>query len=451
MRDRSCQLTVADTFEAVAAYIEQPSLSLPKPVVAQAKRLLLDGISWMVMGARKEEVKPLLSQHPEADGADTCTVIGDGRTLGFLDALFINTALAQVHDCNDGRRLARRDGGSNHPGRCVIPAALTLGERHRLSGRALLDLVVMGYEIASRVQVRQPDLEYSITVAALISKLLGYDTATACRAASLAALTFPARSPGLDDTDFDFLVQGFIARAAATAAFEAGSVRSLPAPHDDIQLASPFPSSGSEGANRYEILNVYIKPYPCCRALHGSIDLALEMRALPDFAIGEIASITIRTGNRKQYLFDATDANATYKRCQFSIPYVTACALLDGDVAEATFSRERIAARDVAELQGKIRCAYDAALEFNPAGFASHFRPSAMTITMNDGRIYSRETAAPRGSTVNPLSERDFLAKFARWMGPEVSQASKDLIVARIHTLESLDDVTELVRLARPG
>jgi 2-methylcitrate dehydratase PrpD len=442
---------VADTFEAIAAYILEPPPPLPKPVVTQAKRLLLDGISWMVMGARKEEAKPLLAQHPEVDGPGACTVIGDGRRLGFLDALFANTALAQVHDCNDGRRLARRDGGSNHPGRCVIPAALTLGERHRLSGRALLDLVVMGYEIASRVQVRQPDMEYSITVAALISKLLGHDPTTACRAASLAALTFPAREHGLDDTDFDFLVQGFIARAAATAALEAGSARSLPAPRDDVQLASPLPSSGSEGANRYEILNVYIKPYPCCRALHGSIDLALEMRSLGDFAPGDIESITIRTGNRKQYLFDATDATATYKRCQFSIPYVTACALLDGDVNEATFTRGRIMARDVAELQGKIRCAYDAALEFNPTGFASHFRPSAMTITTIDGRTFSRETAAPRGSTVNPLSETELLAKFEKWMGPEVSQASKHLIVSSVHDLESMDDVSQLVRLARRG
>lgn len=442
---------MADPFDAIAAYIRQPSPPLPPPVVAQAKRLLLDGISWMVMGARKDEAKPMLAQHLEAEGPGTCTVIGAGRTLGFLDALFANTALAQVHDCNDGRRLARRDGGSNHPGRCVIPAALTLGERHRLSGRALLDLVVMGYEIASRVQVRRPDMEYSLTVAALLSKVRGYDTATACRAAALAALTFPAREHGLDDTDFDFLVQGFIARAAATAALEAGSARSLPTVLDDVKLASPFPSGGSDGANRYEILNVYIKPYPCCRALHGSIDLALEMRAIADFSVSDIASIAIRTGNRKQYLFEATDATATYKRCQFSIPYVTACALLDGDVNEASFTRERIAARDVADLQGKIRCAYDAALEFNPAGFASHFRPSAMTITMTDGRSYSRETAAPRGSTVNPLSEPQLRAKFEKWMGPEVSQASKDLIASHVHDLESMEDVTELVRLARPG
>jgi 2-methylcitrate dehydratase PrpD len=436
---------VADPFDAIAEYVQQLPASFPQPVVLQAKRLLLDGISWMVMGARREEARPLLTPHTPDVGTGTCTIIGSGQKADLLDALFANTALAQVHDCNDGRRLARRDGGSNHPGRCVIPAALTLGQQHRLSGPELLGLVVMGYEIVSRVRVRQPDKEYSIAVAAMMSRLMGYDAGAIRRAVALAALTFPVRGHGLDDTDFDFLAHGFIARAAATAALQSASMWSLPFPYDDVQLVSALPSTSGDGANHYEILNVYIKPYPCCRALHGAIDLALEMRALGEFSATDVAAIEVRTGNRKQYLFEATGPDATYKRCQFSIPFVTACALLDGDVGEGSFSRERIAATEVADLQGRIRCAYDEALEFNPSGFASHFRPSAMTLTTTDGRRFSRETAVPRGSAINPLSEQELLAKFQKWMGPESSTGATERIVRLVRELETVEDVSELL------
>lgn len=60
----------------------------------------------------------------------------------------------------------------------------------------------------------------------------------------------------------------------------------------------------------------------------------------------------------------------------------------------------------------KIRCVHDGTLKFNPSGFASHFRPTVLTVTTKQGRRYSRSTMVPRGSPINPLTERELLAKF---------------------------------------
>jgi 2-methylcitrate dehydratase PrpD len=438
-----------DALEAIARFaIHEAPGSLPAAVATQARRLLLDGISWMVMGAQKEEAQPLLATAARRDAPGSCSVIGSGRTTDLVSALFANTALAQVHDCSDGRRLARRDGGSNHPGRSVIPAALTLAQHWHLSGRELLQLVVIGYEVVSRARVRVPDMEYSLGVAAMISRVMGRDAGATQRALALAALTFPLRADrGLDDTDFDFLAQGCVARAAAVAALDADAARTLPPPGRDLQLASPFPPPGSSAPAGYELLDVYIKPYPCCRALHGAIDLALELRALGEFTPADIAHVEVRTGNRKAYLFDAVGPDATYKRCQFSIPYATACALLDGAVSEASFTEDRIAAQDVRDLQARVRCTFDESLEFNPNGFAAHFRPSVLTLTTRQGRTWTRETTAPRGSVLNPLTEDALLAKFRAWTGPGLSDAAREQAVALVQDLERVDDAARLVEL----
>jgi 2-methylcitrate dehydratase PrpD len=116
-------------------------------------------------------------------------------------------------------------------------------------------------------------------------------------------------------------------------------------------------------------------------------------------------------------------------------------------VGERSFARERITAPDVGELQTKIHCAYDEALEFNPSGFASHFRPSAMTLTTTDGRRYSREIAAPRGSTINPLSEQELLAKFHKWMGMDSPSEAREKVAALVRELEHMNDVSELMSL----
>lgn len=437
---------MTDPLASIVEYAQRDGRNHLEPrVAAQAKRLLLDGISWMILGARRSEARPLLDALTRrADGA--CTVLGSGAKSSFLDALFTNTALTQVHDCNDGRRLARRDGGSNHPGRCVIPAALTLGQQHHLPGAALLDLVVTGYEIASRVRVRQVGMEYSFTVAAMMAKAAGLTAESSHRALTLAGMTYPMVGDAEPhDTDFDFLAHAFIARAAALATQGADAARSLPSASSLLTLASPFPAPGAPGG--HEILNVYIKPYPCCRALHGAIDLAREVRAIDGFRLEDIAAVEVFTGNRKKYLFEPTSRDATHKRCQFSIPYVVACALLDGDVGEASFERERIARDDVAALQLKVRCTHDPALEFNPVGFASHFRPSRFSVTTTSGTTLVRETVSPRGSPMNPLADAALRAKFDAWTGPSLPPAAKERVASMIGDLETLEDVSTLMEL----
>jgi 2-methylcitrate dehydratase PrpD len=422
--------------------------ALPEAVVAQTKRLLLDGISWMVMGARRAEARTLLNAVAGASsGGGMQTVVGTDRKAPADEAVFLNSCFAQVHDCNDVRRLARRDGGSNHPGRGVVPAALTIAEEHGLSGRELIELLVVGYEIASRVDGRLPNHEYSLAIAAMAARASGMENGAFRRAVLLAHSTFPLRGGWAEPTDFDFLINGLTARAAyqafRLAAVELSYSGSTPA----LRMATPLPTEPPRDPAGYAIMMVSIKPYPCCRSLHGAIDLALEIRGETGLEMEQIEAVEVRVGNSQKQLFLSAPPDAHYKRCQFSIPYVTACAFLDGVVDEHSFAAARIAAPDVAKLQRRIRVVKDEQLAYNPEGLASMMRPTALAVETKDGRSLRRNSISPLGSVLNPLSDPALREKFERWTGPAFPPDRKAAIIATVDALEDLPGVATLMAL----
>jgi 2-methylcitrate dehydratase PrpD len=424
---------------------------LPAAVVTHVKRLLLDGISWMVMGARRAEARELLRLRGVGPTVQPLTVIGTDRTVDVVDACFLNACFAQVHDCNDVRRLARSEGGSNHPGRGVIPFALTLAEWHGVSGRELLELLVVGYEVASRVMTHVPYHQHGAACAAMGGRAARMGDLEFRRAIRLAHLGFPLFGGWSEGGDFDFLRNGAIAESAIRAILLAPAELSITAasPPLDLQMARPLPGELPAHPEAYAITSVAIKPYPCCRSLHGAIDLMLEARRAAGFDPGRVEAVEIRVGNSQRDLFHPVPRDAHYKRCQFSIPFTVACALLDGRVDEDSFSRERIAADDVAAMQRKIEVAQDERLSYIPHGNAKFLRPTTMRIVETDGQVRSLATRSPRGSRLNPLSEEELRDKFFRWTGAAFPRSRKEEIVATVTAVEDLPQAASLLASLR--
>jgi len=420
--------------------------SLPPEVVKQAKVLLLEGISWMAMGASSPEREKLLHGVHALEGTERSTVVGVGFGVRFQDAMLLNTAFCQVYDCNDGRRLARRDGGTNHPGRCVIPAALTLAERFSLSGKELLTLLVIGYEIASLIRSRLPLLDCGFAVACLAARAARLPPDATARLLALTRATLAQPWPNWpDDDDLDYLRLGFLARAVADNVTLVGARLDLPR-HDTVfALARPFPT-GESPAAAYEIQAVYIKPYPCCRALHGTIDLVRDL-VTAGLRHESVVRIDVAVGNKKPELFEPVAPGAHRKRCQFSIPFAAACALVDGDITQYSFEERSQARPSVQRLQRAVLAAHDPALDYFPVGLASQARATRLVVTTDDGRRLERATIAPRGSPINPLSPEELQAKFQAWAGDAFSAEARGAIASTVHDIESQPTVVGLSSL----
>ena len=120
--------------------------SLPPEVTQKAKHCLMDTLGAALAGSKTAEAliaKRLalkLSQKKEA-----ALFTGTGR-VGMLEAAMANGIMSHALELDDGNRFAQ-----GHPGVCVIPAALALGEKEKIKGKDLIPAIVAGYEVFSRV------------------------------------------------------------------------------------------------------------------------------------------------------------------------------------------------------------------------------------------------------------------------------------------------------------
>lgn len=417
---------------------------LPAGVVHQAKRVILDSLGTMYMGSRKEEAAGV-KRFLEGMGApEECTVVGAGFKTELTWAAWANAAHAQVHDCNDGHREAAAYGGSSHPGRVAIPTALAVGEKTRASGKDILAAVVVGYDVATKIRGmkdRPPASAYCS--AAIASKLLGLDADQTRFAMGMAGYHSPRGFPETRGLDTNFLSNGYQAKVGIEAATLAKEGLNGPKIGDDSRLSTRFRKRGL-GVD-YEIMNVYIKPYPTCRMTHGAVDAILELKEDHEVAPGDVEEVQVNQLTHGMYITeDKVGPDSYYKYCQFNLPYIVAAAIADGEVTEYQFTRERISDPALHELAAKVKVTPDEGLD---SVYPEGCRPTTVEVKLRDGATLTKRIDYPKGEPRNPLTDDELLEKFARWSSPSITREKAEDVGGVLLELEGLEDISEFMGL----
>src|SRR5919198_832798 len=121
---------------------------LPADVCSQARRCLLDTLGAAVGGRRTDLsriVHDFAASVYQGRGAHLWL---DGREVSPPGAALANGMTIDALDIHDGYKLTK-----GHAGVALVPAALAtlrLSRDERVSGRELLTILVMGYEVALR-------------------------------------------------------------------------------------------------------------------------------------------------------------------------------------------------------------------------------------------------------------------------------------------------------------
>ena len=417
---------------------------LPAGVVHQAKRVILDSLGTMYMGSRKEEAAGVRRFLEEVGASEECTVVGAGFKTELTWAAWANAAHAQVHDCNDGHREAAAYGGSSHPGRVAIPTALAVGEKLRASGKDILAAVVVGYDVATRIRGmkdRPPASAYCS--AAIASRLLGLDADRTRFAIGMAGYHSPRGFPETRGLDTNFLSNGYQAKVGIEAAMLAREGLIGPKIGDDSRLSTRFRNRGL-GVD-YEVMNVYIKPYPTCRMTHGAVDAILELKEDHRIVPGDVEEVQVSQLTHGMYITeDKVGPDSYYKYCQFNLPYIVAAAIADGEVTEYQFTSERIADPALHELAAKVKVTPDEGLD---SVYPEGCRPTTVEVKLRDGATLTKRVDYPKGEPRNPLADHELLEKFARWSSPSIAHEKAEDIWEALLKLDELEDISEFMEV----
>jgi 2-methylcitrate dehydratase PrpD len=221
---------------------------------------------------------------------------------------------------------------------------------------------------------------------------------------------------------------GWGAFAGVSAALLAGA--GFTAPPANLALEAAEAEINSLG-RRFLILDLYFKPYCCCRWAHAPVRAALKVARKHLLPPDSIERIVVESFAEACAL--SRNVPDSSEEAQYSVAYPVAAALLYGDVGPEQVLEDRYRDPRAAALCRRTEFVHrpDYQAEFPGRRLAE------VKITAG-GRTYFSGTVAAHGDPSDPLSSAEIEDKFRRYVRPYLRTTEADDILAWVSRLETL-------------
>ena len=434
---------------------------LPQTTVAAVKTGVADALACALAGSAAPLNREIVERHVRWGGAPEATVLVYGHRLPAPTAAWLNAAMIHAHDFDDSHRASNQ-----HVFVSLLPAALATAESlgEPIPGRDLITALAGAAELQIRLGLSVlPHMHVGwlptavfggLGAAAASGKLLGLTAAGIANAVGLAyAQTQGNRQGLLEGNIAKRLTPAFSARAGVHAA--ALAEIGVTGPHEITTGAYGFfalfgNGNGDESiltsglGEQFAVEEIALKPYPCCRAAHRPIGMALAAKArLGPFAADAIAAVDVWLQPRGYALIGQPFAIRQNPQvdAQFSAQWTVAFALLRDAPALADFAPAAVrAAADVQELAEIIQVH-----RLPDAEPGTHER---LAVRLKDGRQATISHADIKGEPSMPLTRSERLAKFlacADYAHYPLDAATAESVFLELEHLEDIGDVAPLI------
>jgi len=387
--------------------------------------------------------------------AGPAPVLGTGQRAAVRDAALLNGISAHSLELDD-----THEPSSSHPGTVIWTALLAAAAARPPAMTAVLDSAVVGYQVmASLGELLGPAELYRQGVhptaicgvfgaAAAAGRLAALDADTIRRAFGIALSMSAGSMAYLSDGAWTKRLHSGSAAAGGILAVElaaAGFTGPLNAFEDrnglmhiyggaraDAHAEAVLRRAGGLGA----VHETSVKFHPCCRYMHGVMDLLAAYRTeggrvegIQRIDCGVLSAGTGLVGEplaRKRTVSNMVDA-------QFSMPFGAALTLARGTSSLADFQNARAVAAGFQQWMDRTEIHTSATLD---AAYPARWG-AEVTLSFTDGEVVELRTAAFRGSPGWPADRPEIAAKASELLGEPAAQR---LLTA----LDRLDDAAML-------
>jgi 2-methylcitrate dehydratase PrpD len=440
-------------------------------VVEAVKANILDTLSCAVAGSTAPAVDVVRDLVVEWGGTGQADAWVFGGRYPAHHAAWLNSAISHARDYDD-----THDAAILHAGISCVPSAIAAGQlRGELSGADLVASVAAGLEVVCRLGTA---IQVDIVESGFIySSLLGYFGATAAAGRALGldreqmwdafGIVYSSVAGNHQVTRDASLMKRLQPGLAAQAGVVAAQLaqRGIRGAREVFDGADGFfrvylndqvdREVAREGlGQRFELLNLSYKPFPCCRDTHSAVDAVLELRDRSGRPASDIASVRVGvTAPGYQMVCvpeEVRRAPKTIVEAQFSIPYTVAAAWIDGGLAMGNFTVDGVRRRDVLDLAGKVVPYVDEDIDRDWHRFVT---PAKVTVEFVDGQTVETRVDYAKGHPKNPMSAAEFGAKTAdclTYSATPLSDDTADRLRETVAGLESHPDIGQLVGLLAP-
>src|SRR5262245_17090633 len=444
----------------LSAYMaDAPHRPLPSAVLEKARQHILDTIAAMISGARLGPGRLAIDYVTKLGGAREASVVGTRLLTCPVHAALANGMLAHADETDDSHAPSR-----NHPGCAVVPGALAVAESTHASGEQLIRAVVLGYDVAARVNYALDAEAFAATsksthsvggtfgAGAAAGALLGLDERGTRHLLSFCAqqasgVGCHVRDPDHIEKAFDF--GGMPARNGVTAATMVAAGMTgvddvFSGERNFLEAYAPRPNPeclSEELGKRFEIFGTNIKKWPVGSPAQSALDALTDLMVSERIGPDDVEAIEVQLPLRSARTMDNRPAP------ELNVQHLMAMLLQDGALSFASI-------HDRGRMQDPKILAVRAKIALVPSEELAHAMPrrqAVVAVKTRDGRSVSKRTIAVRGTADNPMTQAEIEVKAMDLMGGVLGARRAKAVVRVISALEAVPDVAALRRLWQPA
>jgi 2-methylcitrate dehydratase PrpD len=416
---------------------------LPPAVLNEARRAVLDTLGCMIAGIDTplgESLHELAGRFTDKHGVK---VLGLEPSIIPFMAAMCNSYMANAHDADDGHRRSRL-----HAGGIIIPTALVAGEENGSTGKAFFESVITGYELGHRAGMATTALDTyygsamgsTFGAAAAAGRLMGLSAEQIVNAMGIAEMQAPnsmlmgwieARKvpmvkEGMGWSAASGLMSAYMAHAGITGTLTIFNGR---------EEISEIEKLGEE----YEIQRRYYKPHPGCRWTQVPLQILQALMAEHGISAQDVREIIVRTLSNASNLDNPTPR--TMEDAQYSIPFVLAAILVDGEFGPDQMRTEKLTDPEILAIAKRVK------IEPEPEFDKSFPRliQCEVRVTTQNGRTFFASNQKVKGDEDFPLSDEEIKNKFVWLSRNRLNQKQAQAVINDVWSLESHTNVSDFM------
>ena len=306
---------------------------LPKEVQERAVVCGVDLMMALLIGSKGKQFQAGLAMAKAHYKDGKVPVVGDESRFDILGAAVAMSHASNSFDIDDGHNMIK-----GHPGTSFVGGVLAAALDRGVTWKEYLTTLVVCYETAIRCGLALQDhYQYlhstgtygAFGTAACMGRILGFNREQLGNALSMAEFHAPMTpvmrsvqypSMNKDGVPFGVLVGAEAALETMAGSTARGHILELPEYRDLVD------SLGS----RYEIMNLYFKPYTCCRWAHQPITACIDLKNEYQFEASDVEWVKVHTFDSAAQLSKIVPETAD--EAQYNIAWPVASSLVFGDV-----------------------------------------------------------------------------------------------------------------------
>lgn len=398
---------------------------LPSEVQQRLRGCMLDLLGALIAGSGSEQFRVGVRLAKKLFQGGDVAAIGTQETFSAVGAATAMGHSSNAYDIDDGHNLIRA-----HPGTSFIGGLLAAGYEKDVDAREFLTALYVAYESTIRMGAAIMDYyQYAhssgtfgaVGVVAGAGRMYGFTKEQMNNALSVAEFNAPL-VPGIrsveypsmnkDGVPFGVMV-GELALQAGMCGFTGNK---------NLLEAEEYQHYLDDLGEKHEVMNLYFKPYPCCRWGHPAIDACLAVMQDNNVKAEDIEKVFVETFFKATQLSKGIPASAD--EAQYNIAYPVASSIVNGGFSIAQVEQTDDPA--VHAMMEKLEFLCDAQLD---AQFPAK-RLCRVRMALKDGRTVVSGVHEPRGEAFENISYDWLAEKFLRITGHKLTRVQQDELIA---------------------